>query len=262
MTIQIQRKRPLKENWEKSCKKKRKMSWKLEPCQVGYNYLFCFYNSVRMMMRYTTGYFRKVYWSLQVRVPHNILKYLSIERLLQKRSHQSIHPSNSQKKHILCFNFITNINMYIIILNVHTDPCFEDKSSFLTLKYRPVHFSKYSCMYIRVYVTDFLQIKWFINLFFLGKPKKKLFKGEKVLTTKKKITFLYFFLFCCNWGVGGEFFFAPGFSFIYNIKRSKAYSYVLRTMLHIQRVLNCFKWIGSFSQFLWSYFEGYIGITL
>ena len=166
MTIQIQRKRPLKENWEKSCKKKRKMSWKLEPCQFGYNYLFCFYNSVRMMMRYTTGYFRKVYWSLQVRVPHNILKYLSIERLLQKRSHQSIHPSNSQKKQILCFNFITNINMYIIILNVHNDPCFEDKSSSLTLKYRPVHFYKYSCYRLP-------QIKWFINLFFLGKPKKK-----------------------------------------------------------------------------------------
>ena len=28
-----------------------------------------------------------------------------------------------------------------IILNLHNDPCFEDKSLSLTLKYRPVHFS-------------------------------------------------------------------------------------------------------------------------
>ena len=35
-----------------------------------------------------TGYFRKVYRSLQVRVPRNILKYLSIQKLPQKRSHQ------------------------------------------------------------------------------------------------------------------------------------------------------------------------------
>ena len=45
-----------------------------------------------------TGYFRKVYRSLQVRVPHNILKYLSIQKLPQKRSHQSIYLANSQKK--------------------------------------------------------------------------------------------------------------------------------------------------------------------
>ena len=32
-----------------------------------------------------------------------------------------------------------------IILNVHNDPCFEDESSSLTLKYRPVHFSEKSC---------------------------------------------------------------------------------------------------------------------
>ena len=38
-----------------------------------------------------TGYFRKVYRSLQVRVPHNILKYLSNQKLPQKRSHQSIY---------------------------------------------------------------------------------------------------------------------------------------------------------------------------
>ena len=93
-----------------------------------------------------TGYFWKVYRSLHVRVPHNILKYLSIQKLPQKPSHQSIYLSNSQKKIILCFNFITNINIckYIlyfqnifisIILNVHNDLCFEDKSSSLTLKY-------------------------------------------------------------------------------------------------------------------------------
>ena len=63
-----------------------------------------------------TGYFRKVYRSLQVRVPHNILKYLSIHKLPQKRSHQSIYPSNSQKKFILCFNFITNLNICKYIL--------------------------------------------------------------------------------------------------------------------------------------------------
>ena len=58
-----------------------------------------------------TGYFIKVYRSLQVRVLHKILKYLSIQKLPQKRSHHSIYLLNSQKKiFILCFNFITNIN--------------------------------------------------------------------------------------------------------------------------------------------------------
>ena len=33
-----------------------------------------------------------------------------------------------------------------IILNVHNGPCFEDKSSSLTLKYRQVHFSENSCI--------------------------------------------------------------------------------------------------------------------
>ena len=32
-----------------------------------------------------------------------------------------------------------------IILSVHNDPCFEDKLSSLTLKYRPVHFFENSC---------------------------------------------------------------------------------------------------------------------
>ena len=62
----------------------------------------------------TTGYFRKVYRGLQVRVPHNILKYLSIQKLPQKRFHQSVYPSNSHKRIfilVLCFNFITNINI-------------------------------------------------------------------------------------------------------------------------------------------------------
>ena len=33
-----------------------------------------------------------------------------------------------------------------IILNVHNDPCFEDKLSSHTLKYRPVHFYENSCI--------------------------------------------------------------------------------------------------------------------
>ena len=56
-----------------------------------------------------TGYFRKVYQSLL---------------------------SESCRKATL---FIS------IILNVHNDPCFENKSSSLTLKYRPVQFSENSC---------------------------------------------------------------------------------------------------------------------
>ena len=47
-----------------------------------------------------TGYFRKVYQSLQARVPHNILKYPSIQKLPQKRSHQFIYLSNSHQKNI------------------------------------------------------------------------------------------------------------------------------------------------------------------
>ena len=42
---------------------------------------------------------RNIYWSI----------YLS--KLPQKRSHQSIYQSNSQKKIILCFSFRTNINI-------------------------------------------------------------------------------------------------------------------------------------------------------
>ena len=61
-----------------------------------------------------TWYFRKVYRSLQVRLPLTILKYLSIQKLPHKRSHQSIYLSNSHKKiFILCFNFIKNINTYM-----------------------------------------------------------------------------------------------------------------------------------------------------
>jgi len=56
------------------------------------------------------------------------------------------------KKFHITFNFIANINIckYMlkilkknfvsIILNAHNDPCFEDKSSSLNLKYRPIHF--------------------------------------------------------------------------------------------------------------------------
>ena len=102
-----------------------------------------------------TGYFRKVYRSLKVRVPHNILKYLSIQKLPQKWSHQSIYLSNSQKYsyYVLIYNKYLNICKYIfkvflsnffisIILNVYNYPCFEDKSSSLTLKYRQVQFSE------------------------------------------------------------------------------------------------------------------------
>ena len=47
-------------------------------------------------------------------MPRNILKYLSIQKLPQKQSHQSNYLSNSQKRiYILCFNFITiNICKY------------------------------------------------------------------------------------------------------------------------------------------------------
>ena len=34
----------------------------------------------------------------------------------------------------------------IIILNLHNDPCFKDKSSSFTLKYCLVHFSETSCI--------------------------------------------------------------------------------------------------------------------
>ena len=75
-----------------------------------------------------------------------------------------------KKTNILCFNFLTNINIctrtrynvyiyiYIlkylriicisIILNGHYNPLFEDKSSSLTLKYRLLHFSQNSCSWI------------------------------------------------------------------------------------------------------------------
>ena len=53
----------------------------------------------------STGYFIRVYRSLQVQVPRIILKYLSILKLPQKRSHQSIYISNSHKKiFIFCIN--------------------------------------------------------------------------------------------------------------------------------------------------------------
>ena len=52
-----------------------------------------------------------------------------------------------QKIFKFCFNSIKKKNICkFIILNVHNDPCFEDKSSSLTLKYRPVHFSESSCI--------------------------------------------------------------------------------------------------------------------
>ena len=71
-----------------------------------------------------------------IQVPRHILKYPSIQKLPQKLSHQSIYLSNSHTKiSILCFNFITNISIYVniyfwvifisFILNAQFDPCFE-----------------------------------------------------------------------------------------------------------------------------------------
>ena len=50
-------------------------------------------------------------------------------------------------------------------MNINNDPCFEDKSSYLTLKYRPVHFPNkavlqavsYCKRFIRLYVLDSMQ---------------------------------------------------------------------------------------------------------
>ena len=72
--------------------------------------------SFNFLLYLDTGYFRKVYRSLQVRVPHNILKYLTIQKLPQKRSRQSIYLSNSQQKiFILWFNFIKDLIICIYI---------------------------------------------------------------------------------------------------------------------------------------------------
>ena len=135
------------------------------PTDQGYSICSGRHNELTFL---ATGYFEKVYRSLQVRVPHNILK-----KLPQKRSQQSICISIEftktvssvylhiyrihKKKIILCFNSISNINVciYILkffriifkssILNVHNDPCFEESSS-LTLRYSPVNFSENSCI--------------------------------------------------------------------------------------------------------------------
>ena len=72
-----------------------------------------------------TGYFRKVYRSLQVGMPRNILKYLSIQKLTQKRSHLSIYLSNSKKKFILCFNSLTNIYICKYIIYIFTSNFYE-----------------------------------------------------------------------------------------------------------------------------------------
>ena len=68
-------------------------------------------------------------------------KHKRVERSSDKRVH---HPQQ-------IYLFISTNNKaknksLSILLNVHIDPCFEDKSSSLTLKYRPVHFSENSCM--------------------------------------------------------------------------------------------------------------------
>ena len=46
-------------------------------------------------------------------------------------------------KTYICISKYFRIIFISIILNVHNDPCFEDKSSSLTLKCCPVHFSEY-----------------------------------------------------------------------------------------------------------------------
>ena len=60
-------------------------------------------NRKSALKNYGTGYFRKVYRGLQVRVPRNILNDLAIQMLPQKRSHQSIYLSNSQNKNFIMF---------------------------------------------------------------------------------------------------------------------------------------------------------------
>ena len=55
-----------------------------------------------------TGYFRKVYRSLQFWVPHNILKYFSI--------HKSIE--FTKEIFILCFNFITKYKCKYLLDNI------------------------------------------------------------------------------------------------------------------------------------------------
>ena len=59
----------------------------------------------------TTGIFRKVYRSLQVRVPLNILKYLSIQKVAAKVI-SSVYQSIvlTQKNIPIIFDFSTNIN--------------------------------------------------------------------------------------------------------------------------------------------------------
>ena len=47
-----------------------------------------------------------------------------------------------------------------IILNEHNDPCFEDKSSSLTLKYRLVHFSENSCSFL----FSSSHLRWYFGL--------------------------------------------------------------------------------------------------
>ena len=79
---------------------------------------------------------------------------------------KSFH-KNSQKK--LYYVIIINICKYIIflsiILNVHNDPCFEDKSSSLTLKCRPVHFSENSCICLyKLYKKYKAYVVWLVFL--------------------------------------------------------------------------------------------------
>ena len=60
---------------------------------------------------YNTGYFSKVYRNLQVWVPPNILKYLSIQKLPQSGLISlSIYRIQTKKYHIM-FRCFTNINI-------------------------------------------------------------------------------------------------------------------------------------------------------
>ena len=58
-----------------------------------------------------TGYFRKVYRSLQVWVPHNILKYLYILKLPQKQFIYQIHTHTKKNS----FSLFNNIYKYMSI---------------------------------------------------------------------------------------------------------------------------------------------------
>ena len=93
--------------------RKKMQSWLQEYAETFYIAFVKTFRNTTILPLWYTGYFRKVYRSLQVWVPHNILKYLSTQKLPQKRS-SSVYLSiefRTTKIFILCFNLITNINI-------------------------------------------------------------------------------------------------------------------------------------------------------